>query len=148
MKKKPLPPTYFFYALILMLVLHFLVPAAKILQFPWNLLGLIPLVIGTVLNLVADRDFKKAGTTVKPYETPAVLITNGVYRISRHPMYLGMVLILLGLAVLLGTLSPCAIVILCAVLMNRIFIRVEERMLEEQFGENWRKYKMQVRKWI
>ncbi len=148
MKKKPLPPTYFFYAIVLMIALHVLLPVSKILRFPWNLLGIVPLVIGSILNLIADRDFKRVGTTVKPYEKSTTLVTSGVFRISRNPMYLGMVLILFGIAVFMGTMSPYAIVILFAVLMDRVFIRVEERMLEEEFGETWQEYKMRVRKWI
>jgi len=148
MKKKTLPPTYFFYAIVLMIALHFLLPVSKILRFPWNLLGLVPLVVGAILNLIADRDFKRAGTTVKPYEKSTTLVTSGVFRISRNPMYLGMVLILFGIAVLMGTLSPYTIVILFAVLMDQVFIKVEERMLEEVFGETWQEYKMKVRRWI
>lgn len=73
------------------------------------------------------------GTTFKPFEESSALITTGVFPICRHSMYLGMVLILTGLAVLMGTLAPF-IVVYC-ILLVLIFVRTEERTLEEKFGE-------------
>lgn len=147
-EKNVLPPTYLVSSIIAMLVLYFVFPVLKVICFPWNLLGIVPLAMGIILNLVADGAFKKADTTVKPFEESTVLITTGVFRISRHPMYAGMVLILIGIAVLMGSLTPYAIIPVFIVLMEIIFIRVEERMLEEQFGEAWFAYKEKVRRWI
>jgi protein-S-isoprenylcysteine O-methyltransferase Ste14 len=146
--KKVLPPTYLFIAIVIMLVLHFLFPVTKIITFPWNLLGVIPFTVGLVMNLIADRVFKKVGTTVKPYEKSITLMTNGVFRISRNPMYVGFALILLGIAIFMGSVTPYVVVIVFPILMDRIFIRTEERMLEETFGEVWLEYKKKVRRWI
>jgi len=148
MLKKILPPTYFLVAVILILVLHFTLPIRTIIELPWILLGVLPLVLGLVLNLMADRSFKMNQTTVKPFQESNRLITNGVFRISRHPMYLGFVLILLGISILLGSLSPSFIVFLFAVAMEIVFIRVEERMLAKRFAQEWDQYKSEVRKWI
>jgi len=131
-EKKVLPPTCLVSSIIVMVVLHFVFPVSKVICFPWNLLGVVPLVIGIILNLVADGVFKKLGTTVKPFEESTALITTGVFRISRHPMYVGMVLILIGIAVLMGSLTPYAVIPVFAVLMEVVFIRVEERMLDEK----------------
>ncbi len=143
-----LPPTYLFIAIVLMVILHFFFPLAKIFPFPWNLLGVIPFVAGCILNMVADRAFKKVDTTVKPFQESTTLIVRGVFRLTRNPMYVGFVLILLGIAVFAGSLTPCLIVIVFPLLMDVIFIRVEERMLETTFGEAWLEYKKQVRRWI
>jgi protein-S-isoprenylcysteine O-methyltransferase Ste14 len=149
MKRKPvLPPTYVYVAIILMVALHFLFPVVRIIPFPWDLLGLIPLAAGVALNLSADSAFRRAKTTVKPFQESAALVTDGVYRISRHPMYLGFVLILLGLAILLGSLTPFFIVPIFAVVMDRVFIAAEERMLAEKFGQSWLDYKAEVRRWV
>jgi len=147
-QKKPLPPTYIFVSIVFMLLLYFLFPVVKIVRFPWNLLGAVPLFAGIFINLVADDVFKKHDTTVKPFETSNVLITDGVFQITRHPMYLGMVFILSGIAVLLGELSPFVVVPIFAYLMDAVFIKAEERMIEGQFPHAWREYKKKVRRWI
>jgi protein-S-isoprenylcysteine O-methyltransferase Ste14 len=146
--KQILPPTYMFVALIVMLILHFIFPITKLIPLPWNLLGLISLIAGVALNLIPDGDFRRAGTTVKPFQESSVLLTDGVYGYSRHPMYLGFVLILIGVAILLGSLTPWIIIPIFVVLMEVVFIQVEERMLEEKFGTVWLAYKKKVRRWI
>ena len=120
-------------AIAVIVILHLLLPVAKIIPVPWNIIGIIPLACGIAINIVADKAFHQAGTTVKPFEESTALITSGVFRFSRHPMYLGFVLILIGVAILL---------------MDRVFIHIEEQMLEEKFGQEWLGYKRSVRRWI
>jgi protein-S-isoprenylcysteine O-methyltransferase Ste14 len=131
-----------------MAAFHFVLPITQVIPGLWRLIGLLPLACGIGLNLIADRALHQANSTVKPFEASTTLITNGVFQISRHPMYLGFVLILIGLAVLLGSLIPYFVIPIFAILMDRIFIQVEERMLEKQFGQNWLVYKVRVRRWI
>ncbi len=146
--KRVLPPTYLFISIATMVLLNLLLPIYDFAPYPWNLLGIVPLVTGIILNLLADAAFKKAQTTVKPFETSTALITTGVFRISRHPMYFGMVLILFGIAILMGSLAPLMIIAIFAILMELVFVRTEEKMLEEQFGLAWTTYKNKVRKWV
>jgi len=147
-KKTPLPPTYLFTAIVVMVLLHFLFPIVEVVPYPWLLLGCVPLIFGITLNLIADKAFKQNHTTVKPFEESTSLITTGVFRLSRHPMYLGMVLILIGIAMLLGSLLSFLIIPVFAVLMDVIFIRAEENMLADKFGDTWQKYQAKVRRWI
>jgi len=63
-------------------------------------------------------------------------------------MYLGMVLILSGLAIFMGSLTPFIVIVIFAVLMEVVFIRTEEQMLAQQFGEVWNVYTDKVRKWV
>jgi protein-S-isoprenylcysteine O-methyltransferase Ste14 len=149
MKNKPIfPPTYLFVAIVIMMGLHLIFPVATIIPAPWNITGIIPLAAGVILNLEADREFKKHRTTVKPFEESTALITTGVYRLSRNPMYLGFELILIGVALLLGSVTPLAVVLLFPLLLETRFIRAEEQMLAQQFGQHWLAYKEQVRRWI
>lgn len=149
MKTRKLPPpAYILASIVLMAALHFIAPAARLIPSPWNLLGVIPLAVGIVINIVADRAFHRAGTTVKPFQESSALITSGVYRLSRNPMYLGLVLVVLGIAVITGSLTPLVIVPILALLLDRHFIAAEERMLEERFGPVWFEYKEGVRRWI
>jgi len=142
------PPVYLFLSIAIMVLVHFLLPGTKILAFPWNLLGLISLTLGIVLNLVADRSFKNHETTVKPVEESTALITTGAFRLSRHPMYLGFVLVLFGIGLLMGSLMPYVVVLVFAIFMDMIFIRFEEKKLEQTFGEAWLEYKKKVRRWV
>ena len=63
-------------------------------------------------------------------------------------MYLGMVLILLGIAVLMGVVAPLPVVAAFAVLMDRVYARKEERMLSARFGPAWDAYRNRTRKWV
>ena len=107
-----------------------------------------PLACGIALNLFADGVSHQAETTVKPFETPGVLVTTGVFRISRNPMYLGYVLILIGVGLLLRSLTPFVVIPVFGLLMARVFIREEEQMLQETFGAAWQSYAGQARRWI
>jgi protein-S-isoprenylcysteine O-methyltransferase Ste14 len=148
MPKKIFPTHCLLIAVALMPALHFLWAGGILLPMPWNLVGLIPLAAGIGINLAADRDLHKAGTTVKPDEESAALVTGGAYRISRNPMYLGFVLLLAGIALLLGSLTPWIVVPAFALLMDRTFIAAEERMLEARFGAEWKAYQTAVRRWV
>jgi len=145
---KLMPTTYLLMSVIAIVALHVLLPVAKVVPTPWNLLGILPLVVGVVINLVADRAFHAAQTTVRPFEKSSALVTSGVFRVSRNPMYLGFVLLLIGLAVLLRSLTPYLVVVAFAALLDRQFVAVEEQMLAEQFGADWQRYRLRTRRWL
>ena len=142
------PPFYLYAAVLIMIILHLWIPLIQFISYPFTLIGLIPLVYGVVLNLLADASLKKEDTTVKPLLETRVLITTGIYKLTRNPMYLGFGLILLGAAILLGSLLPFIIVFLYPAFMDMIFIRFEEQKLEEKFHGIWTEYKNNVRRWI
>jgi protein-S-isoprenylcysteine O-methyltransferase Ste14 len=106
MKKKILPPAYFMSAILLIAIVHFTIPVLKIINFPWNLTGILLLILGGILNLIADKSFKNFNTTVKPFEYSSKLIQDGIFKLTRNPMYLGMCFILLGESILLGSILP------------------------------------------
>jgi protein-S-isoprenylcysteine O-methyltransferase Ste14 len=123
-------------------------PVVTVIHQPWNALGIIPFVVGFGLNLVGDRAFKRCKTTVKPFEESTTLVTSGVFRMSRNPMYFGSGLILSGIAILMGSLTPYGVIIIFMILIDNVFIKAEELMLEEKFGQAWLEYKRKVRRWI
>jgi protein-S-isoprenylcysteine O-methyltransferase Ste14 len=75
---------------------------------PWRWLGLLLILGGVALAVASERAFQRAGTAVLPFTEPSALVTTGPFVFTRNPMYLGLVLCLLGWAVLLGSwrLSP------------------------------------------
>ena len=146
--KRVLPPTYFYITLLFVAILYLIFPIKTIIDFPVNLTGLIPGIAGAVLNIITDKEFKKANTTVKPFEKPSSLITKGAFQISRNPMYLGMVLILIGASMISGTLSPFFVIPPFIIFIQIVFINEEEKILEAEFGDDWENYKTKVRRWI
>jgi protein-S-isoprenylcysteine O-methyltransferase Ste14 len=131
-----------------MVVAHFVVPVVQLIRFPLSLLGLIGVGLGILLNLLADRSLAAHGTTVKPFERSTFLVTTGVFAISRNPMYLGMMLLGIGVAILLGSAMPFVLVAFLFVLLDRTFVRPEERGLAETFGDGWCSYCGRVRRWV
>lgn len=148
MNKRVLPPTYLLLALAAMLALHFLLPLAQIIPAPWTLAGLIPLALGIAVNIAADSLFHRADTSVKPGDEPHVLVTQGPFRYSRNPMYLGFVFILAGIAILLGSLTPLIVIPVFAILIDQQFIQMEEQMLHGAFGTKWQNYASRTRRWL
>ena len=146
-RKRIMPPAYLVMAVLIMVALHFLLPVREVVPSPCRYLGIALLVIGLALNIWSDQIFKKAKTTVKPFERSSRLVTEGPYRFSRHPMYLGMVAILIGLGIALGSITPWAVVPAFAFLAGK-FIAIEEKAMEETFGQAYRDYRRRVRRWI
>ncbi len=146
--KKIYPPTYFNLSWFIMIILHFIYPIIVLHTGLWKLIGVLPIIFGVYLNLAADKLMKVYSTTVKPGKEPEKLIENGVFKFSRNPMYLGMTMILIGIAIILGSLSPCFVVFVFVYLIEDLFIKVEESILEKQFETKWINYKNTTRKWI
>jgi protein-S-isoprenylcysteine O-methyltransferase Ste14 len=143
-----MPPTYFIILLLLSIGLHFVSPIIKFRYSPYDYLGFILILFGITINLWIDLIFKKNQISVKPYEMPNSFITSGPFRLSRHPMYLGMVSILLGIAIFLSSLITFVFPLIFLILMEILFIPMEEKNLEMKFGNKFIDYKKKVRRWI
>ena len=143
-----MPTTWFIVLLIVIIVIRFIIPDIRIIPFPYNYLGWLFVIAGVVLNLWTDNLLKRYNTTVKPYLKPSHFISNGPFSISRNPMYLGMLVILTGTAILFKSIILLIPAILYIVIMNLFYIRKEESNLLEQFGNEFLQYKKKVRRWI
>ncbi len=148
MAKKIMPPTYFIILLLLSAGFHFIFPVFKFIFPPYNYLGIGLIIFGIVMNLWADFLFKRKWTTVKPEEMPAVFITAGPFRLSRHPMYAGMASVLAGTAIFLGSLSPFIFPLLFIIIIEKLFIPGEEKNLGKKFGGEYFAYQKRVRRWL
>ena len=142
------PPVYVLAALLAMLAAHALVPIARVLPFPWNLIGLAPLFLGAALAVYAIRLFASHKTTPEPFGVSGALVTGGPFRVTRNPMYLGIILMVAGVAALFGTAGPWLIVPVLGILLDVVFVRREEEKMELLFGDAYRNYKNHVRRWI
>jgi protein-S-isoprenylcysteine O-methyltransferase Ste14 len=150
-EKKPrrmYPPMYLALAILLMIGLHRVAPLRQIIGWPWRYLGVIPFAIGLWLVLWVNAIFRRVGTTIKPFEESSALVTQGPFRVSRNPIYLGMAIALFGVAVLLGSITPFLVVPAFAFLINARYIRAEEVVLAKTFGRPFDDYKERVRRWL
>jgi protein-S-isoprenylcysteine O-methyltransferase Ste14 len=139
--------------LVLAALMLWLAPHGLALEMPPALrlgLALLLAAAGAGLDLAGLLAFRRQRTTVHPMrpEKTAVLVTSGVYRLTRNPMYLGLCLLLLGWAVwldaVLAFLGPVAFV----AWIHRFQIRPEERVLGGRFGAAFTDYTRQVRRWL
>lgn len=144
---KLLPPHYFIAAVIAMAALGVL-DNTSLLPRSWYLIGIIPIALGAVLAIWGSKLFAKAGTNIIPFTESTALVTTGAFSFSRNPMYLGMNLALIGLALLLNATVPWLVVVGFALLLRIRFVRVEEQLMAATFGEEYLSYKARVRRWI
>jgi protein-S-isoprenylcysteine O-methyltransferase Ste14 len=143
-----LPPQLVLILLVTMVVLRILLPGPELVPFPYSLVGALIAALGIILTLAGARLFARIGTNIKPFNEPGVLVTDGVFRWSRNPMYLGFVLLLLGTAVLLGTAAPFLGPALFAVAADRWYIAYEERAMQAKFAAAYAAYKLRTRRWL
>jgi protein-S-isoprenylcysteine O-methyltransferase Ste14 len=115
-----------------------------------NWLAAALLIVAFFLLLPAAIQFYKNKTTVNPFkpEKTKVLVVAGVYRYSRNPMYLGMALVVLAWAIVLGNPLNISVFFGFILYINYFQIKPEERALENIFGESFNQYKLSVRRWL
>lgn len=144
------PPLVMLIAAALMWTLHHGLPLGHLIDFPWNYLGVLPAAIGRVITVAAGNRFRQARTTFDAFRPgdASSLVTDGVFRFSRNPMYLGSLLLLSGWAVGLGTVSPWLVLPFFAMFTSIVQIVPEERALEARFGETYVAYRHRVRRWV
>ncbi|HKT35433.1 MAG TPA: isoprenylcysteine carboxylmethyltransferase family protein [Nitrospira sp.] len=105
--------------------------------------------IGFVIALAGVLEFRRAKTTVNPLtpEAAVAIVTSGIYRFTRNPMYLGLLIVLIGWAEWLSDPLAFAPLPFFVLYMNRFQIEPEERALSKKFGERFRDYTRSVRRW-
>ncbi len=142
------PPVYLLLGLVLMGVLHGYLPLFQYLDPPLCYVG-VPLALGgIVVAAMGAASFARASTGLVPFTPATVLVTGGLYRYTRNPMYLGMTLVLLGMALLLGSVTALAPVAGFVAIIHRRFVLPEEAFLEQAFGQAYLDYKLRVRRWL
>jgi len=123
--------------------LGFVVPARDVVAISIALAGVVTSALGVV-------SFRRAGTTTNPMkpESSSSLVTSGIYKLTRNPMYLGFLLVLLGWAIFLSNVPAFLFLPAFVLYMNRFQINPEERTLAALFGQEFAAYKASVRRWL
>jgi protein-S-isoprenylcysteine O-methyltransferase Ste14 len=148
--KKPriFPPIWLLLCGLAIAALHSWLPLLSLYPSLPGWSGWLVVIPGLVLIIIALRGFKRAKTGAIPFSESTALVTDGIYRFTRNPMYLGMALILAGFALRLGSLSAWLPVFFFVFIIQRQFVRNEEIFLTAIYGDEFRQYCQKVRRWL
>jgi len=109
----------------------------------WGMIG-----FGVLFAAIALGSFTKANTSPIPHTQPTAIITGGLYRFTRNPIYLADAIMLLGAGLVMGAVTCLVLLPAFVFLIERRFIRAEEARLAAAFPEEWAEYSANVRRWI
>lgn len=144
------PPiiTLFIGFLMWSLSVHYPIKAFDSVIFFYS--GITLVAMGLYLDIISFLNFRKNKTTVNPIspEKATNLVIDGFYRYTRNPMYLGMLLVLTGAALIFGALSTIFVLPFFVITMNELQIKPEEIALEKIFSAQYTNYKRKVRRWL
>ncbi|MFT5806698.1 MAG: protein-S-isoprenylcysteine O-methyltransferase Ste14 [Moritella dasanensis] len=144
------PPIITLFFAVIMWGCSLLAPSVEMSLTLRLILSLVLIGLGIFFAIAGVVSFKKAATTVNPLkpETASLLVTSGVYKYSRNPMYVGLVLLLLAWNVYLSTQLSLFGIMGFMLYMNRYQIKPEESALTTLFGREFTTYQAQVRRWL
>ena len=123
-------------------------PASRAVVFATPFVGVVFAIAGFSLMTWAWWLFKTTGVAICPTSHTSRLLTRGAYRFTRNPMYLGLIAMLLGLALAIGTAPFYLVVVLYFVVINSVFCPYEEAKLRQLFDGQYAEYESQVRRWL
>lgn len=108
------------------------------------------LCIGILIIEIGAETFRKFNTTIDPGnpELTTHLVTNGIYRLSRNPMYIGFLFWLFACALFIGNVTNFLLFPIYILLVNKFYISPEEKALNTLFDQEFEQYKNKVRRWI
>ena len=139
------PPVILLCGLIAQVILYFTFPVLVNLSI---LFGILILITGISLVYISLRKLSKMKTTFIPDGKPEKLVKDGPFRFSRNPIYLGMLLILVGVSISLQSFSSLMISIVFGLIINFTWIKHEEKKLEDIFDSEWEEYSKRTRRWL
>lgn len=142
------PPQALLVALLAVALLHFLLPGIRLVPREWFWGCLALAALGLAISQFAAVQMRRAGTPFEFGLPPSALLTGGMFRCSRNPMYGGMLLLLAGEAAMLGTVGALLPLPAYFLAIRYGFVKVEERQLRQAFGPSYLDYQRRVRRWL
>lgn len=143
-------PAPFIYAAFIgaALLLHLLLPLPASAPDLMRAVGLVAVFGGLGLAGLAVIRMRRAHTPVSPHQPSTSLVTDGPFRFTRNPIYLGFFFIFLGFTLVAGTLWGGILAPLAPVIVNYLVIGAEEGYLDRRFADRYAEYRSRVRKWL
>ncbi|MBB4266854.1 methyltransferase family protein [Roseospira visakhapatnamensis] len=142
------PPLATLVALGAMILLSRTGPGPLLTPWPWTIAGMALMGLGLILGAAATLTFMRAGATPRLFHGGSRLVEAGPFRLTRNPMYLSLVITLVGTALVMGHLTPWLGPVALALWLDRMFVPREEAVLAAHFGADWDAYRRRVRRWI
>lgn len=142
------PPRIAQLLVVIAVLLHWLTPLQQTLIYSNPAAGALLGIAGFAAMMQGWWLFRQVDTPICPTASEERLVTRGIYRFTRNPMYLGMVAMLLGMALAVGTLPFYVAAVIYFTVIDLVFCRYEEQKLAIRFGEDYLAYKDRVRRWL
>ena len=142
------PPTLFLVLIAAIVAVDQFCPVVSFAA-PWLAwLGAGLAILGIAVSFTGKRHFQRVGTNVYTFEEPGELVTDGPYRFSRNPMYLGLVVAGIGAALVSATLSALVLAAAFAITVRCWYIAFEENAMRRRFGDAYEAYCRKVGRWV
>ena len=142
------PPFFFIVPLLVGAVVEYFVPTSLLPTLPSIIIGLLFSWASLPFIILSLRSFYKVKTAFDARRTTTTLVTSSIYKISRNPAYLSLVLFYIGLSFLINSIWILILVIAVIFSLQKFCIEREEKYLEGKFGSQYLEYKKQVRRWM
>jgi protein-S-isoprenylcysteine O-methyltransferase Ste14 len=142
------PPLVYLGAILLGVAVDRFIPLRVLPDVVASWVGGAFVLSAVILNGLGMREFRRAGTTVRPDRATSALVTTGPFRFSRNPFYLALALLQTGIGIWMNSAWVVALVVPAVAIISRAVIPREERYLTEIFGQAYRDYQTSVRRWL
>lgn len=149
MQQQLLPPRLFQFGLVLMVALDVVFgPRPLAAQGLELFVGIALALIGVALTIGAAGQFSRRKTNINTFLKPDHLVIDGLFQYSRNPIYLGFACVLMGVALALDNFVGMAIAVAFVIIADRWYIRFEEKVMAETFGDAYAAYRKSTRRWL
>jgi len=142
------PPRIAIVLMVISMGLWHFSPPETLLYISYKWIAGISIIFGFAVMIWAWLQFRKSDTAVCPTSITSRIVTNGVYKYSQNPMYLGMLIILTGASFIMGTIPSMFAPIGFFIIIDRVFIPYEEEKLLTDFGDVYSKYQIVTKRWL
>lgn len=142
------PPYIAALCLLLAWLLNRLFPSLRIINEPYNKIGILFVILGFFTLFWSFYLFRKNKTPIIPGKKPTFVVAQGPYKFTRNPMYLSVTVVLFGISFYIGNLLGFAAPLVFFLIMNSVFVPFEEKLMEKLFNKKYLDYKKKVRRWL
>ncbi|GAB3779377.1 isoprenylcysteine carboxylmethyltransferase family protein [Spirosoma horti] len=142
------PPLLFGATLVIGVLLSYIFPTPLLARHTALTIGLVLLISGVITLLLAFQGMIQHKTTIHPNGATTAIVSNGLYRYTRNPMYLSLTLIYVGVSVATNAWWGLLLLIPLLFVVQKGIVEREEQYLAQKFGEEYLSYKAQVRRWL